>query len=85
MGDSIDIEDPFVILCDVQSVTRSEHYAAANNGVKPEIVFVVNQYEYEGQKLVEFEGVRYNVIREYKSKNPEHFETIELICEGVVV
>lgn len=85
MGDSINVEESSVVLCDVESVKQSEHYAAASNGMKPEIVFIVNKYEYEGQKLVEFENVRYKVTREFRPKNHKHFEAIELICEGVIV
>lgn len=83
MGDFIEQEEPLNVLCDVESVTRSEHYAASSNGIKPEIVFILNQYEYDKQRLVEFEGTRYKVIREYKSKQPKYFDTIELVCEGV--
>jgi len=75
------------VLCDVQSVTRSEHYSAAAYGLKPEIVFVVNKFEYEGQKEVEFNGSRYMINRTFapkKSKGISDFETIELICSGLV-
>lgn len=87
MGDPILIPTRKSILCDVQSVTRSEHYQAAASGLKPEIVFVVNKYDYEGEKQVEFDGKPYNVIRTYiphKSKNISDFETLELVCEGLV-
>lgn len=87
MGDSISKEERTNILCDVASVTRSEHYAAASHGMKPEVVFIVNQYDYNKQSMVEFEGNKYRVIRHYqpkKSKSIEDFETIELICEGIV-
>lgn len=87
MGDSIEVETPVHVLCDVQSVTRSEHYAAGASGLKPVIVFVINKYDYSGQKKVEFEEKKYSVLREYstnKSKSIGDFETLELICEGVV-
>lgn len=87
MGDPITIPTRKSILCDVQSVTRSEHYQAATHGLKPEIVFVVNKYDYEGEKQAEFEGKAYNVIRTYtpkKSKDISDFETLELVCEGLV-
>ncbi|MBS4191193.1 phage head-tail adapter protein [Bacillus sp. FJAT-49705] len=94
MGDTIDFEVPTTILCDVLSVSRSEHYAAATHDLKPSIVFVVNKYEYEGQSEIEFEGKRYKVIRDYlplqskgfktaNTMNMGNFETIELTCEEV--
>lgn len=85
-GDSIEDEPVKVnVLCDVQSITRAEHYAADANGLKPEIVFIINIYDYEGQKKVEYDGKIYSVIREYRPrnfKNISNFETLELICEG---
>jgi SPP1 family predicted phage head-tail adaptor len=88
LGDPISAElPPTYVWCDKQSVTRAEHYAAAQHGLKPEIVFVVNQYEYAGQKQVEFEGSRYRVIRTYHSKTSKgisDFETIELVCQGAI-
>jgi hypothetical protein len=88
MGDSVGGEpEPTTILCGLKSVTRSEYYAAAKSGLKPEMVFVVNRYDYSKQSEVEFEGNRYKVIREYrsgKSNGLEDFETIELVCQGVL-
>lgn len=87
MGDPVEIESRLVVLCDVQSITRSEFYQADASGLKPSIVFVLNKYDYSNQKKVVFEGDDYKVIRRYeqkKSKGLEDFESIELICEGVV-
>lgn len=87
IGDRIPKEEKTDVLCDIKDVTRTEHYAAAAHGMKPEIVFMVNKYEYQGQKEVEYEGVRYTVMRAYspkKSKGINDFETTELVCAGKV-
>ncbi|MBC2721835.1 phage head closure protein [Desulfosporosinus sp.] len=87
IGDAIQIESRLNVLCDVLSVTRSEHYQAAANGLKPSFVFAVNKFEYDGQKIVEFEGTKYKVDRTYaprQSKGIEDFEDIELVCSGLV-
>ena len=87
MGDMIPVETGLVVLCDVQSVTRAEHYSAAANGLKPSIVFVLNKFEYEGQKDVEYEGIKYNVDRSYvpkTSKGIGDFEDIELVCSAPI-
>ena len=87
MGDVIPFETRLVVLCDVQSVTRAEHYSAAANGLKPSVVFVLNKFEYEGQKDVEHEGISYNVDRSYapkKSKGIDDFEDIELTCSAPI-
>lgn len=90
MGDIISNEYRIDVLCGVQSISRSEHYAAAAHDLRPEITFIVNKYDYEGQKKVEFEGKKFNVIRTYmnttgnnsrRSNGLGDFETLELICQ----
>ena len=83
IGDSVTTEERLDILCDVRSITRSEHYAAASHDLRPEISFVVNQYDYSGQKEVEYEGERYRVIRTYRAKEVDNFydiDDLELVC-----
>lgn len=81
------------ILCAIKSVGRSEFYAAAQAGLKPEITFIIHAYEYNGEKEVEFEGEKYKVLRTYrkkysigekKSNNILEAEEIELTCEKVI-
>lgn len=67
-------------LCKLMSVGRTEFYNAAATGLKPELVFVIHGYEYNDQKQVYFEGIRYNVIRTYATG----FEEVELTCERVI-
>lgn len=68
------------VLCGLKSVARSEFYGAAQAGLRPERVFVIHGYEYEGETEVEFEGERYRVVRTYSVS----FEELELTCEKVV-
>ncbi|WP_089610086.1 phage head closure protein [Dehalobacterium formicoaceticum] len=77
VGNQIPDETKTTVLCDVKSAGRSEFYNAAVVNFKPEKVFIMHGYEYNGERLVEFEGVRYHVIRTYQVD----FEEIELICE----
>lgn len=88
MGDPIKVPVRRTVLCDVLSVTRSEHYQAAAHGLNPEIVFVVNRHEYQGEEDAEFEGAPYKILRTYqakKAKDMGSFENIELICEKAVI
>lgn len=68
------------LYCDLKSIGRNEYYNAASQGLKPEIIFVIHRYEYNGEKEVLFEGNKYKVIRTYS----KDFEEIELTCEKVV-
>jgi SPP1 family predicted phage head-tail adaptor len=63
----------------LQGVKRNEFYQAQALGLKPEIVFSVHDFEYHGEKIVEHEGKRWNVIRSY----PARGERLELICNGL--
>jgi len=75
------------VLCGVVSVGRYEHYQAAAHGLRPELVFVVYRWGYEGAKEVVFEGKSYHVLRTYEpkqSKGLAGYETVELVCEGVI-
>lgn len=67
------------VLCKVKSIGRNEFYNAANTGLRPELIFVIHAYEYNGEAVVNFEGKDYRVIRTYSAS----FEEIELICEKV--
>jgi SPP1 family predicted phage head-tail adaptor len=79
IGNPIPVETETVILCGLKSVGRTEFYNAAVTGLRPEMVFVIHGYEYNGEQLVKFEGVRYRVIRTYAID----FEEVELTCERV--
>jgi len=80
IGNQKPVETETTILCRLKSVSRAEFYDAAASGLRPELVFVIHAYEYGGERVVEFEGVRYNVIRTYQVD----FEEMELVCERVV-
>lgn len=80
IGNQIPVETETVILCAVKSVARNEFYNAAAAGLKPVLVFIVHGYEYAGQTLVKFNGIRYKVIRTYTTD----FEELELTCERVI-
>lgn len=87
MGDVIDVQEKSVVLCEVESVTRNEFYNAAKVDMQPEIVFVINRYDYEGQSELEYEGNLYDVIRSYKPNHrnnptPMDIDRLELVCKG---
>lgn len=80
IGNQIPIEHETVVLCGLKSVARNEFYNAALASMKPEIVFVIHGFEYNGETKVKFESVTYKVLRTYSVD----FEEIELTCEKVV-
>lgn len=80
IGQEINVPVERKILCGIKSIIRNEFYAAAQTGLKPEITFIVHNFEYNGEKEIEFEGQKYRVIRTYLANSEE----IELVCEKVV-
>lgn len=63
------------VFCRSRSITRNEWYEAANAGLKPEVVLILStQLDYEGEKLVEWQGTRYTVVRTYQAPDSDELE-----------
>ena len=61
------------------SVYRNEFYSAAQAGLHPSITFDIStRADYAGQKIVEWNGVEYDVIRADWSGQRDR---IRLVCE----
>lgn len=62
-----------------RGVYNSEFYNAAQLGFKPEIsLYIANKADYDGQKILSFEGKEYSVIRvDWDAQR----DGISLICE----
>lgn len=57
------------VFCQVNSVTRNEFFEAGRNGLNPEFEFVVFAYDYNGEKLVRYNGKTYSVYRTYRGRD----------------
>ena len=62
-----------------RSVWNAEFYNAAQAGLHPSITFeLTNRADYQGEKLIEWEGKMFNIIRtDWKAQK----DGISLICE----
>ena len=69
--------EPRAVMCQVDSVTRSEFFEAGRNGLNPEFVFRVFFGDYERARLVEYRGKRYSIYRTYHGRN----DMMELYAE----
>lgn len=67
------------IFANVESVSRNEFYAAATVDMKPELIFSVHWFEYDGQKRIRYKNNFYNVIRTYTRD-----ELIELVVSSTI-
>ena len=55
------------VLCEVLSIGQKEFYAAHGTDFHPELKIKLTDYlDYNGEKLVDYDGVRYRVIRTYR-------------------
>lgn len=77
IGNQIPVTSETVLLCGIKSVGRNEFYNAAVAGLKPEISFIIKNYEYDGQTELVHQDVTYKVVRTYATG----IEDLELICE----
>ena len=62
-----------------RGVFNSEFYTAAQAGLHPSVTFVItNKADYNGERLIEWEGKSYNVIRvDWAAQR----DGISLVCE----
>ncbi|MBQ9691548.1 MAG: phage head closure protein [Clostridia bacterium] len=76
-------ETPTIVEAEVfvqpRGVYQSEFYNAAQLGLKPSLtLYMTNRDDYDGQKVLEYEGKEYSVIRVDWSAQRDG---ISLICE----
>lgn len=65
------------VYVDVNSVSSSEWFEGGRNGLNPELRFTMFRYDYNNEKLIEYEGSIYTIYRTYIRNGDE----IELYCE----
>ena len=61
------------VYADVKSVKRSEFWLAHQSNVEMAIAVYIRSCDYNGERLLKYDGVRYRVERAY-SKNGEDLE-----------
>ena len=68
---------PREVMCQVDSVTRSEFFEGGRNGLNPEYTFRMFFGDYQGERIVEYNGKRYSIYRTYHGRG----DIIELYAE----
>lgn len=54
------------VYCTVKSIGQQEAYLAMGQGLNPEWkVILAHDFEYEGERLCEMDGVRYEILRTF--------------------
>lgn len=61
-------EERYECFAKALSIGSKEFYQAQSSGMKPEMKFVLPDYlEYDGENLLEHDGIRYKVLRTYRA------------------
>lgn len=69
------------VYAEIKSIGQNEFYQAQTAGKKPEIKFKITDYmDYREQRYLIYNGVRYNILRTYRTGNNE----LEITCYGGV-
>jgi len=56
MGQRIPTTEARMVYCEISSVTGTEWFAGAQNGIKPELKLILFRYEYHGEETVNIGG-----------------------------
>ena len=62
MGVQRPTETTRTVFCDVSSVSLTEWTEGGRIGLNPEYRFTMFRYDYEGETVAEFDGVKLNVV-----------------------
>lgn len=65
------------VYCQVDSVTRAEFFEGGRNGLNPEFRMTMFSGDYQGERLLIYNGNTYSVYRTYQGRN----DTVELYVE----
>lgn len=75
-GDMVLTETSRMVFAETASIGMKEFYQASAAGLQPEIKFILpDVYEYDGEKVLEFNDERYRVLRTYQTGTE-----LELTC-----
>lgn len=55
------------IVAELRSVSRSEYFQGRQGGLVPDLSFLVSVFDYDGEKIVEYNGTRYAIYRTYEA------------------
>lgn len=77
IGQQVPVETRREVFCNITGVSAAEFFEAGRVGIRPEYRVTVFAFDYNGESIVELEGVRYGVYRTYLKSG----EDIELYLE----
>ena len=71
------------VFCTVRSIGQQEAYLAMGQGLNPELkVILAHDFEYQGERLCELNGVRYDILRTYITEADEIELTLQRVARN---
>lgn len=62
------------VFANVKSAAQTEFHKGFRNGLNPQFVFTMFRYDYEGESVVEYEGCRCAIYRNYNIPGTDYVE-----------
>ena len=66
--------EPKEIFVTEESISRNEFYSAGSNGLRAELVLITPAINYEGEREIIYNDIRYSIYRTYKKKDSDEIE-----------
>ena len=66
-GNETATDNENTVYCEVESISQSEFYAAADTELNPEYRFTVFFGDYGGESVVKYKDVKYSIYRTYRA------------------
>ena len=75
MNDTLSLDDVCILIadetqqeifCKELSIDRRAFYGYGEKFLRPDVLLAVNAFEYSGEEIMEFEGIRYAITRTYE-------------------
>lgn len=68
------------VYCTERSISQSETYQAQAVGLNPELKLILaHAFEYQGEKLCEYKGIRYKILRTYHNEGDQMELTVQRV------
>lgn len=80
IGQIVTTESTVECIGEVRSVTQNEYMTGRQSGLSPAYVFRISVFGYSGQKILEYDSVRYSIYRTYEADD----NYIELYAEAML-
>lgn len=66
-GNEVITETESTVFCDVNSITQTEFFAAADTELNPEYQFTIFFGDYNGESVVQYNDSKYAIYRTYRT------------------